>query len=253
MFEAAWYVWAIVLVAVGTLGVATGMVLYRGGVAGQLDPRLARRRGIATVLALLGAAALSGWLAAAGFYSGEAGGSVPWIPLVFIAMLTGLLFSTRLPAVAKALDSSGSVVRLTLPHTVRVFGGVFLIVMAQDWLPAIFALPAGLGDIAVGIAAPFVAMRLARGKGVRRAVWFNVLGLLDLLVALTIGFLAATGPFQVLDVQPSTDVLALLPLALIPTVAVPVAIALHIVALRRLSRDTQQADKLDQGLEVGLS
>jgi hypothetical protein len=125
-------------------------------------------------------------------------------------------------------------VRLTAPHTVRILGGVFVIVMAQGSLPAVFALPAGLGDIAIGVAAPFVAWRLANGEGVRRAVWFNILGLVDLVVAITIGFLAAAGPFQILDVQPSTAALAMLPLALVPTVAVPTAIALHIASLLRL-------------------
>ncbi len=33
---------------------------------------------------------------------------------------------------------------------------------------------------------------------------------------------------------PSTDVVALLPLALIPTTAVPLAVALHLVSLRQL-------------------
>jgi hypothetical protein len=107
-------------------------------------------------------------------------------------------------------------------------------------------LPAGLGDIAVGLAAPFVALRLMRGTGRRRAVWFNVLGIVDLVVALTIGFLAGLGPWQVIDVTPTTEALALVPLVLIPTVAVPVAISLHIVSLIKL-----RADGLDTGQGPG--
>jgi len=61
-------------------------------------------------------------------------------------------------------------------------------------------------------------------------VRFNVLGILDLIVAGSIGFLL----FRVVEVTPSTAPLFLLPLALIPTTAVPLAIALHIVSLRRL-------------------
>jgi len=56
-------------------------------------------------------------------------------------------------------------------------------VMAQGHLPAAFALPAGLGDIALGVSAPFVARRLAHGTGRIGAVRFNVLGILDLIVA----------------------------------------------------------------------
>jgi hypothetical protein len=107
---------------------------------------------------------------------------------------------------------------------------LFLIVMAQGHLPAAFALPAGLGDIAIGLSAPFVARRLARGAGRAGAVRFNVLGILDLIVAGSLGFLL----FRVVEVTPSTAPLFMLPLALIPTVAVPLAFVLHIVSLRWL-------------------
>jgi hypothetical protein len=61
-----------------------------------------------------------------------------------------------------------------------------------------------------------------------------VLGVIDLVVALTIGFLTGLGPVQPFAVAPSTEPLGLLPLVLVPTVAVPLTIALHIVSLRRL-------------------
>jgi hypothetical protein len=82
------------------------------------------------------------------------------------------------------------------------------------------------------VAAPIVARRLARHTGRVGAVRFNMLGILDLVVALGIAFLL--GLFGFVDVTPSTEALGLLPLALIPSVAVPLAIALHIVSLRRL-------------------
>jgi hypothetical protein len=123
--------------------------------------------------------------------------------------------------------------RLTWPHTFRILGIVFVITMALGKLPALFALLAGLGDIAIGIAAPVVARRLAAGDR-RGAVWVNVMGLLDLVVAVSIGFLAGLAPTRILDVSPSTAAVALLPLALIPTTAVPMAACLHIVSLIRL-------------------
>jgi hypothetical protein len=104
--------------------------------------------------------------------------------------------------------------------------------MIRGQLPAAFAVPAGLGNIAIGVAAPFLARRLARGHAVRRAaVRFHVLGILDLVVAAGIAAMVTSG---LLDVTPSTDLLRLLPLALVPTAAVPLAVALHIVALRQL-------------------
>jgi hypothetical protein len=66
--------------------------------------------------------------------------------------------------VARALEAPGMASRLKLPHTPRVAGVAFLLYMALGYLPALFALPAGLGDIAAGIAAPLVALRLAQAS-----------------------------------------------------------------------------------------
>lgn len=156
----------------------------------------------------------------------------PWIPIaVGGAMLVALLAGTQ---------ADITVAGLVWPHMFRVIGAVFLIALALGKMPAVFSLPAGLGDVAVGISAPFIARRLARGDRTG-AVWFNALGLLDLAVALSIGFLAGIGPAQVLDVSPSTAEIALLPLVLIPTTAVPLAIALHVTALVRLRRGSAPA------------
>ena len=110
--------------------------------------------------------------------------------------------------------------------------GVFLLYLALGHLPALFAVPAGLGDIAAGIAAPLVARRLARGTGRRAALWFNAFGMTDLVVALTLG--ALTG-FQLLNVTPSSAPITELPLALIPAATVPLFFALHITATSALA------------------
>jgi hypothetical protein len=162
---------------------------------------------------------------------------VPWLPVAFVGFLGLLLALRRIPVVARALAAPGMVSRLELPHSFRVAGGVaFLLTMALGHLPALFALPAGLGDIAAGIAAPLVARRLAQGGGRRAALWFNAFGMTDLVVALTLG--ALTG-FQLINVTPSGAPISELPLALIPTAAVPLLLALHItsvLALRRAHR-----------------
>lgn len=192
------------------------------------------RLGVAAAAVLGGWLVASGLLARAGVYHQASGQAAPWFGVASAGTLTGLLAATRIPVVARILAAPGTPARLALPHTLRVVGVTFLIVMALGHLPAAFALPASLGDIAVGVAAPLVARRLARGSGHSRAMWFNLFGILDLVVALSIGFLAGLGPWRPLEVTPSTEPLSLLPLALVPTVAVPLAIALHIVSLRRL-------------------
>ena len=234
MYDLPSSVWALVLAGVIGIPATTSVMLYRGAIAAGLGRRTA------TTVMVVAAAVLGGWLLAsgllarAGVYHQASGQAAPWFGVAVAGTLLVLLAATRIPVVARVLAKPDTPARLTLPHTLRVVGVTFLLVMAQGHLPASFALPAGLGDIAAGLAAPFVAWQLAHGGGHTRAVWFNLFGILDLVVALTIGFLAGLGPWRPLEVTPSTEPLSLLPLALVPTVAVPLAIALHLVSLRRI-------------------
>lgn len=109
----------------------------------------------------------------------------------------------------------------------------FLALYAHNVLPAVFALPAGLGDMAVGLAAPWIVLGLVRQPGfaARGAfIRWNVLGILDLVIAVSIGAVSAfftTGaPGEI-----STAPMASLPLLLIPVFLVPLFIMLHTSAL----------------------
>lgn len=115
----------------------------------------------------------------------------------------------------------------------RCAGFGFLVLYAYAILPGTFALPAGLGDIAIGFAAPWIVLALVRRPGFASSRWFvgwNVLGMLDLAVAVVLGAAGAaltTGaPGEI-----STAPLATLPLLLIPAYFVPLFIMLHSVAL----------------------
>ncbi|MGP3963056.1 hypothetical protein ACTWPT_44415 [Nonomuraea sp. 3N208] len=228
------FVWALVLLGVVGIPAVTCVMLYRGAVAAGVGTRAAAGIAGGTFVVIGGWLVVSGLIAEAGFYRQQPGQVRPWLGVAFAGILTVLLLATRIPVVSRVLAEPGTLARLVLPHTLRVAGVLFLIVMALGKLPPVFALPAGLGDIAVGLAAPLVAWRVYHGAGRRQALWFNVLGIVDLVVAVTIGFLAGLGPFRPLDVTPTTEALSLLPLTLVATGAVPVALALHIVSLRRL-------------------
>jgi hypothetical protein len=243
MYDAPSYVWALVLI--GTIGIplSTAILLYRGALAAGMRRRTAASVGIVAAYLLGGWLVVSAILAGTGVYAEESGETAPWFGVAFTGILIALVLATAIPVVSRALAGPGSLVRLTLPHTLRLVGAAFLIVMAQGGLPWVFALPAGLGDMATGAAAPFVARRLARGEGHRRTVWFNVFGLLDLAVALTIGFLVGLGPWMPFEIVPTTEALVFLPLALVPTVAVPVATTLHVVSLRQLRAVARAQDR----------
>ncbi|MEU3985802.1 hypothetical protein AB0F77_38040 [Streptomyces sp. NPDC026672] len=235
------YLWVFVLAAMaGAVGL-TGFVLYRGARLSGRGRRRAAGLGAACAVLLGGWFTTSGVVAANGGYLNQPG-RPPVLPIAFAAALTVMPAATQVPVVARALAAPGMLSRLELPHTLRVVGAAFLIMMALGHLPALFAVPAGLGDIATGIAAPFVARRVAKGTGRRTAVWFNVLGMTDLVTALTLAVLIGN---QVIDVTPSTQAITQLPLALIPTAAVPLLFTLHITSLRRLAagRAHDQHDK----------
>lgn len=226
------YIWALVVVVAFGIPLATSVVLYRGAREAGASGRAAASTAALCLAVWCGWIAASARIADLGDYLPHSGG-LPWFPLAFAGALVAALAATRIPALARALRAPGTGARLIWPHTLRIAGGSFLLVAALGQLPWVFALPAGLGDIAIGIEAPSLARRLARGAGRRGAVWFNILGLGDFVVAVTIAFLAGIGPHQYLAVTPSTRDLAMLPLVLIPTTAVPLVSALHLVSLRR--------------------
>ncbi len=239
MYDPPGYLWALTIAGIIAIPAATCLVLYGGAVRSGLS----RRR--AALLAGGAAAVLGGWftasavIAAHGWYQARLGHGVPWLPVAVVGFLGLLLALRRIPVVARALTAPGMVSRLELPHTFRVIeGSAFLATMFLGHLPALFALPAGLGDIAAGIAAPLVARRLAQGTGRRGALWFTGFGMTDLINALTLG--ALTG-FALLNVTPSAAPISELPLALIPTAAVPLLLALHITSVSALARASRTA------------
>jgi hypothetical protein len=232
MYDPPAYLWAITIAGTTAIAAAACIVLYGGAERAGLG----RRR--AALLAGAAAVLLGGWFTATtviaghGWYHGPLGRG-PWLPVAVAGFLGTLLALSRIPVVARAMAAPGMPSRLMLPHSFRVTGVVFLLYLALGHLPALFALPAGLGDIATGIAAPLVARRLAQGTGRRAALWFNAFGLTDLVVALALG--ALTG-FGLLSITPSGAPISELPLALIPTAAVPLLLTLHITSVSVLVR-----------------
>ena len=127
---------------------------------------------------------------------------------------------------------------LTAIQMWRVLGGVFLVLYAFGLLPALFAWPAGLGDMAVGVAALFVlrAMLVNASGWPRRVRWLNLAGLTDFAAAVGTGVLTSNSTLGLLaDPTPWAD-LGALPLSLIPTFAVPLWIVAHMIALLQLRR-----------------
>jgi hypothetical protein len=237
MYDPPAYVWVLTIAGSTAIAATTCIALYGGAVRAGLGRRRA---------ALLGGAAailLGGWFTATAVIAGHGwydtrSSQVPWLPVAAAASLGTLLAASRIPVVARALTAPGMASRLVLPHAFRVIGVFFLLYLALGHLPALFALPAGLGDIAAGIAAPLIALRLAQGTGRRAGLWFNVYGLTDLATAITLGALTGYG---LLHVTPPSAPISQLPLALVIAADVPLMIALHITSLVTLARAARSA------------
>ena len=135
-------------------------------------------------------------------------------PVRMVAMILGpplmfgmaLIVSPRIRAAVLGLDQG----LLTMLQGWRVVGAMFLVLYVHDLLPGLFAWPAGAGDVAVGLAAPFVALAaIRRSDGWRRRVlWLNIAGLLDFVAAAGTGLLTAGSAVGLLAGPLTSDLMA---------------------------------------------
>ena len=192
----------------------------------------------------ISAGILLGWLAIAlglsstGFYHVTENG-IPTVQYgLLLPILIGVFLIFRSELAGRILDA------VPQPWIVgvqfyRTLGVVFLILYAAGQLPALFAWPAGVGDIVVGLSAPLVGYAYARAPrdaaGLVKA--WNVLGILDLTVAVTMGFLTSPSAVAPIQVHPSSELVTMLPMVMIPVYMVPLSIVLHIASLVKLHRD----------------
>ena len=72
---------------------------------------------------------------------------------------------------------------LTSAHSWRIVGFTFVLLEAPGVLPGVFGLPAGYGDMAVGATASFVPWKLANPSHRNRFIFWQVLGIADLVLA----------------------------------------------------------------------
>jgi hypothetical protein len=117
-----------------------------------------------------------------------------------------------------------------------VFGGLLAVIGFLGGLPPGFYISAAIGDIAVGL---WGLALWARGTASHRSlIAWNIIGLADLLHVLAVGALYLVPFFQT---HPTIPVFGML-----PTVGVPLFIALHIVALRVLLRAPQLSSSIPE-------
>jgi hypothetical protein len=180
-------------------------------------------------------------LSLAEFFRGGAD-RIPTIEFgIFVPIVIGVVWLWRSATAVRLLDAIPQSWLIGIQFY-RVLGAIFLLLHAQGRLPPQFALPAGAGDVAVGLLAPVVALAYARGIAGREALvrGWNVLGLLD-PVAITTGFLTSPSAFQAFSFDAPNELISAFPLVLVPVFAVPFAVMLHVASLIKLSRDAPRS------------
>ncbi len=190
------------------------------------------------------AAVVAVWLAAvaalgaAGAFLTPAG--APPIPIAIGALgpLIAFFLALRLVPDFRAWLLAADLRPMMAMQAWRFAGLGFLALYANGVLPGGFALPAGLGDMAVGMTAPLVLIALLRNPGFAASGLFtawNVLGMLDLVLAVFTGaraaFLATGAPGEI-----TTAPMAHLPLVFVPAFFVPLLFMLHVAALLQARR-----------------
>jgi hypothetical protein len=161
------------------------------------------------------------------------------VPLVAgIAMIFG---SRTLRAVNAATPPEW----LIWAQSYRMAGFIFLFpFLYYGVVPADFAVPAAVGDMLVGALAPAVGLGIARGARNARtwAIAWNVLGIVDLVAAPTLGILSGA------------RIAFIYPLVMVPLfVGPPLAILTHVLSLRNLAvtRPDRREARMGEVLPLG--
>jgi hypothetical protein len=189
---------------------------------------------LGAVLLLWGAGVVA--IARAGLFPQPVGQPpLPLLAAVALPVLTGVALWLASPAL-RAWTAGWDLAALVALQTFRVMGVVFLFFWMTGDLPTLFALVAGLGDIAVGILAIPVTLAVARRtpgwpdrvRGLTRA------GLFDFAVVITLAILSQQGNLLHLPGEPTPAFMQSLPMVLVPGYLVPIFILLLLLQARRV-------------------
>ena len=163
---------------------------------------------------------------------------LPLLPMaIFLPVIIGaplLLLSKRVGQVLDSMPASW----LVALQLYRVFGSWALAAWLRGALPGLFAVPSGIGDMLTGLFAvpAAIAVATSTAQGRRAAIAWNILGLADFAVAITLGLITSPGRFQLIVPDVSSIGAGGYPGVLTPAFVVPSSILLHALSLRQLIR-----------------
>jgi hypothetical protein len=156
--------------------------------------------------------------------------SAPTIAII-VWSLTAIvmLLWWRVPAVRSWVDSLPLRALIAL-HLCRFVGFYFLVLARDGRLPQAFALPAGVGDIAVAIGALILLAVPAMMRSRPTVAVWNIIGLTDIFFVVFQALRCGLSDWG------SMAALRELPLAMLPTFFVPLIIVSHVWIFVRLMK-----------------
>jgi hypothetical protein len=226
------------LVSLAHVAYVTASVIALAGVATILLRSADRTANRTTAMVAVGFMALwYGIVTVAGIRGAFVGSTTDLVAPIAFGLVPPLAIGLLALAFSAPLRRllSGSEVEAAIIHiqTYRLVGVGFLVLMLAGQLPALFALPAGIGDLLIGLTAGGAATRVAAGERGPGVAW-NLLGILDLVVAVGLGLTAAPGIAQVIVTNPTTAAVTFAPVVMVPAFLVPLSLWLHAASLWRL-------------------
>lgn len=196
---------------------------------------LGQRTGIAAAIIL------PIWLAYVGLLSymgvaADAGRRPPGIAFIVLPTILFIALALVRGRLGARIAASIPVALLIGAQTFRI--GVELILHRawQDGLaPHMLTYEGANFDILIGVSAPIVAWAVWRGRLTARwAIAWNIAGLLMLANVIARSAVTAPGPFLMIQAEVPNLVVGTFPYTFIPGFLAPLAIALHVLAIRGL-------------------
>ena len=190
-----------------------------------------------------------------GLLVGEPGNPLRPVALSAIAPVAVFLLTYWRSRALRDFLALQSPVLLTALQSWRVIGFAFLPLYAFGHLPALFAWPAGIGDLLVGLAAPFLAWQVLKSPSfsrTRRFLAFHLLGLFDFALAIAAAAMSSGVVPRLVPGGIGSAAMEVWPMNIFPGFLVPLFIILHLSVLlpllaRKETRPTGQVQDFARG------
>jgi hypothetical protein len=200
-------------------------------------------------LLIVGAFLIAFTLSISGFFERFSSATLFGFGSLLIA--SGFLILHRLSARFRLFLRARSLKRLTLAQTLRFYGLLALVKAHEHVLPALFAVPTAVMDVAIAVTSFYVASRLVSPDGKARPgfIAYHVSGLATIAISATLAVLTSSARFGLVQDGITSQPLTWFPMSLVPVFIGPMVTIFHLLALATVYENRAQASKLGFSLQ----